>query len=236
MDKNKIIEAAAKLVAKGAYDKAIKEYQKVLEADPKDVRSSRRWGSCTRRRTTTPRPPTTSPRSPRATRRDGFFLKAVALYKQVLKLNPNLLDVNLKLAELHQQLQLMCEAMAYFQIVANHYDKAGDTKSSLDTLEEDGRPRPRERRVADQARRAVRAREHERARRVAEFRRAAEHLKRTTAPTTTCAWPSGSARSSRTTSRSPGARRDLPGARAIRSARWPSSRSASRPTRATSRR
>src|SRR6185369_3591661 len=53
---------------------------------------------------------------------------------QVLKLNPNLVDVNMKLAELHQQLGLMSEAMAYFQIVANHYDKQGDTKASLDTL------------------------------------------------------------------------------------------------------
>jgi tetratricopeptide (TPR) repeat protein len=64
---------------------------------------------------------------------DGFFLKAVALYKQVLKLNPTLIDVNLKLAELHQQLQLMSEAMAYYQLVASHYDKAGDTRASLDT-------------------------------------------------------------------------------------------------------
>ena len=43
----------------------------------------------------------------------------------------NLLDVNLKLAELHQQLGLMSEAMAYFQIVANHYDKAGDVPRAL---------------------------------------------------------------------------------------------------------
>ena len=44
MDKNKIIEGAAKLVAKGAYDKAIKEYQKVLEADPRDVRVLQKMG------------------------------------------------------------------------------------------------------------------------------------------------------------------------------------------------
>jgi len=56
----------------------------------------------------------------------------------VLKLNPNLLDVNVKLAELHQQLGLMSEAMAYFQIVANAQDKAGDTKASLDTLKKNG--------------------------------------------------------------------------------------------------
>jgi tetratricopeptide (TPR) repeat protein len=44
MDKNKIIEAAAKLVAKGAYDKAIKEYQKVLDGDPRDVRVLQKMG------------------------------------------------------------------------------------------------------------------------------------------------------------------------------------------------
>lgn len=44
MDKNKIIEAAGKLVAKGAYDKAIKEYQKILEVDPKDVRILQKMG------------------------------------------------------------------------------------------------------------------------------------------------------------------------------------------------
>ncbi len=44
MDKNKIIEAAAKLVAKGAYDKAIKEYQKILSADPRDTRALQKLG------------------------------------------------------------------------------------------------------------------------------------------------------------------------------------------------
>ncbi len=44
MDKNKIIEAAGKLVAKGAYDKAIKEYQQIMEVDPKDVRLLHKMG------------------------------------------------------------------------------------------------------------------------------------------------------------------------------------------------
>src|SRR5205085_2901693 len=33
MDKNKVIESASKLIAKGAFDKAVKEYQRVLEGD-----------------------------------------------------------------------------------------------------------------------------------------------------------------------------------------------------------
>ena len=52
--------------------------------------SSRRWASCTRRRTTTRRPRHFFTKVAESYAQDGFFLKAVALYKQVLKLNPDL--------------------------------------------------------------------------------------------------------------------------------------------------
>lgn len=134
MDKNKIIEAAAKLVAKGAYDKAIKEYQKVLEADPKDVRILQKMGELYQKKNDNLQAAQFFTRVAESYTNDGFFLKAVALYKQVLKLDPSLMDVNIKLAELHQQLQLMGEAMVYYQLVANHWDKQGDTRRSLDVL------------------------------------------------------------------------------------------------------
>ncbi len=134
MDKNKIIEAAGKLVAKGAYDKAIKEYQKILEVDPKDVRILQKMGELYQKKNDNAQAATFIMKVAESYAKDGFFLKAVAQYKQVLKLDPTLIDVNVHLAELHQQLQLMGEAMAYYQIVANHYDKQGDVKKSLDVL------------------------------------------------------------------------------------------------------
>ncbi|WP_225410978.1 tetratricopeptide repeat protein, partial [Stigmatella hybrida] len=177
MDKNKIIEAAAKLVAKGAYDKAIKEYQKVLEADPKDVRVLQKMGELYQKKNDNVQAAHFFTKVAESYSSDGFFLKAVALYKQVLKLNPNLLDVNLKLADLHQQLGLMSEAMAYFQIVANHYDKAGDTKASLDTLKRMVDLDPEN--VASRIKLAeLYARENMTAEAVQEFTRAAEYLKK----------------------------------------------------------
>ncbi|ATB49904.1 tetratricopeptide repeat protein [Corallococcus macrosporus] len=177
MDKNKIIEAAAKLVAKGAYDKAIKEYQKVLEVDPKDIRVLQKMGELYQKKNDNPQAAHFFTKVAESYSSDGFFLKAVALYKQVLKLNPNLLEVNLKLAELHQQLGLMSEAMAYFQIVANHYDKAGDTKSSLDTLKKMVDLDPEN--VASKIKLAeLYARENMTREAVQEFKRAAEYLKR----------------------------------------------------------
>ncbi|MBN1206635.1 MAG: tetratricopeptide repeat protein, partial [Myxococcaceae bacterium] len=88
MDKNKIIEAAAKLVAKGAYDKAIKEYQKVLEVDAKDVRVLQKMGELYQKKNDNAQAAHYFTKVAESYSSDGFFLKAVALYKQVLKLNP----------------------------------------------------------------------------------------------------------------------------------------------------
>jgi tetratricopeptide (TPR) repeat protein len=60
-------------------------------------------------------------------------LKAVALYKQVLKVVDRI-EVNVRLAELYQQLGLVGDATKEWQNVASHYDKIGDQKASLDTL------------------------------------------------------------------------------------------------------
>ncbi|HLM47019.1 MAG TPA: tetratricopeptide repeat protein, partial [Myxococcaceae bacterium] len=177
MDKNKIIEAAAKLVAKGAYDKAIKEYQKVLEVDPKDGRVLQKMGELYQKKNDNVQAAHYFTKVAEGYSTDGFFLKAVALYKQVLKLNPNLLEVNLKLAELHQQLGLMSEAMAYFQIVANHYEKAGDVKNSLDTLKKMVDLDPEN--VASKIKLAeLYAKENLTREAIQEFKRAAEYLKR----------------------------------------------------------
>src|SRR4051812_32687391 len=177
MDKNKIIEAAAKLVAKGAYDKAIKEYQKVLDGDPRDVRVLQKMGELYQKKNDNVQAAYYFTKVAESYSQDGFFLKAVALYKQVLKLNPNLLDVNLKLAELHQQLGLMSEAMAYFQIVANHYDKQGDTKQLLDTLKRMVDLDPEN--VASKIKLGeLYAKEGLPKEAIAEFKRASEYLKR----------------------------------------------------------
>ncbi|HUJ63160.1 MAG TPA: tetratricopeptide repeat protein, partial [Kofleriaceae bacterium] len=63
-----------------------------------------------------------------------FFLKAVAVYKQILKLDPRLVDVILKLAELYRQLGLMSDAMQHYESVAAHFHREGNTKEALDTV------------------------------------------------------------------------------------------------------
>ncbi len=81
--------------------------------------------------------------------------------------------------------------MAYYQIVANHYDKAGDTRRSLDVLRKMVDLDPDN--VASRIKLAdlyVRE-QHERRGGGRVRRRPPSTSSATTAPTTTCAWPSG---------------------------------------------
>lgn len=181
MDKNKIIEAAAKWVAKGAYDKAIREYQKVLEVDPKEVRVLQKMGELYQKKNDTAQASHYFLKVAETYSSEGFFLKAVALYKQVLKVNPNLIEVNLKLAELHQQLGLMSEAMSHFQVVANHYEKAGDIRRTLEILGRMVELDPDN--VSSKIKLAeLYAREDMREEASAEFRRVLEYLKENNRP------------------------------------------------------
>ncbi|MGI5862990.1 MAG: tetratricopeptide repeat protein [Myxococcales bacterium] len=177
IDKNKIIEAATKYVQKGQYDKAIKEYNKLLDADPRDARIQQKLGELYQKKGENGLAADCFLKVAESYSADGFFLKAVAVYKQVLKLNPKLIDVNLKLAELHQQLGLMSDAMAQYQLVVEHYDKVGDARASLDTLRKMVDLDPDS--IASRIKLAeLYAREAMNPEAIAEFQHAAEYLKR----------------------------------------------------------
>src|SRR4051812_32358159 len=133
MDKNKVIESAAKLIAKGSFDKAVKEYQRVLESDPDDVRVLQKLAELYQKMNRKSDAADCFEKVARTYSAQGFYLKAVALYKQVLKVIDRV-EVNVRLAELYQQLGLVGDATKEWQAVAAHYEKAGDTRASLDTL------------------------------------------------------------------------------------------------------
>ncbi len=181
MDKTKIIEGAAKLVAKGAFDKAIREYQKVLDLDPRDVRTLQKMGELYQKKGDNPQAASFFTRVAEVYAQDGFFLKAVALYKQVLKLNPDLVEVNVKLAELHQHLGLMTEAMAFFQVVVAHHERKGDSKATFATLKKMVDLDPEN--VSSRLKLAeLYAREQMGGEALAEFKRAADWLERNNRP------------------------------------------------------
>jgi tetratricopeptide (TPR) repeat protein len=134
VDKNKVVAEATKLVQKGQFDKAIKAYEKILAEDPKDVRVLLKIGELQQKKGDNGAAAETFGRVADAYGEQGFFLKAVAVYKQMLKLAPDDVRVNERLAGLYQQLGILSDAMAQLQVVATAAEKSGDEPKLLEIL------------------------------------------------------------------------------------------------------
>ena len=134
VDKNKIIAEATRLVQKGQYDKALKAYEKILAEDRKEVRTLLKVGEVQQKKGDNPAAAATFNQVAEIYGDQGFFLKAVAVYKQIAKLTPEDVRVNEKLAGLYQQLGLLNDATSQLQVVATAHEKAGDQGRHLDVL------------------------------------------------------------------------------------------------------
>ncbi len=134
MDKTKIFESAGKLASKGQLEKAAKELQRILDADPKDIRALQKLAEIHQKSNRPKEATELLLKVAQGYTEQGFFLKAVSVYKQVLKLGEDRLEIHLRLAQLYQQLGLIGEATQQYQLVANQQDQSGNVKESLSAL------------------------------------------------------------------------------------------------------
>jgi pilus assembly protein FimV len=56
---------------------------------------------------------------------DGYFLKAIAVFKQVARLDPERPEINVRLADLHFQLKLATEGRAYLKAALDGFTRLG---------------------------------------------------------------------------------------------------------------
>ena len=133
-NKEKVMDSARKLAEKNQLDKAVKEYLRVVQEDPADLRVWLKIGDLHVKRGSKQDATEVYLKVAKVYQEQGFLQKAVAVYKQVLKIDPHLVDVNLKLAELFRQLGLLGEAMQHFEAVAGHFHREGNTKEALSTV------------------------------------------------------------------------------------------------------
>jgi len=133
-DKEKILAAAQKLVQKGQLDKAIKEYQKALEEDRKDVRIHLKLGDLFAKLKNKDAAIKAYSDAAKYYTKDGFYSKAVAVYKQALGIDDTRVDLYLSLADLYHKLGLVNDAMTQYHTVVASYEREGQIKEALDTL------------------------------------------------------------------------------------------------------
>lgn len=133
-NKNKIIAQVQRHIQKGNWDRAIKDLQKVVQDDPSDVRTLLKLGDVFAKKGDHENASQVYRQVAESYSDQGFFLKAVAVYKQILKYDNNHLDVVLRLAELYEHLGLTSEAMSQYQRAAEIHDGKGDNQAALDVV------------------------------------------------------------------------------------------------------
>lgn len=132
--RTKILETAQKFLARGQYDRAIAEYHRLVQQDPTDVRTWLKIGDLYTRKGSRREACDTYARVAEQYAQQGFFLKSVAVYKQILKLDANRVDATKRLAEMYEQLQLVSDALATYEQLSALYARENDIDGALATL------------------------------------------------------------------------------------------------------
>jgi pilus assembly protein FimV len=133
-DKRKILELARKLAQKNAKDKALVEYQKLLKLDPKDAKLRLEVGDAHRRWGQVDEAVDTYKRVAEQYMAEGFDARAVAVFKQILNLDPDRFEAYAPLAELYERMGLNAEALAALQTAADGYHRQGKKGEALELL------------------------------------------------------------------------------------------------------
>ncbi len=132
LNKEKLLEQAKTLADQGKLDRAVQEYIKVLHMDPKDLRLKLRIAELYIKLKKMNEAIQTYQEVANSYCDDAFYLKAVTVYKNILRLNPSLLDVNRKLAELYEKMGLVADAVHQYHIVSNMLEQKGMDADLLD--------------------------------------------------------------------------------------------------------
>jgi pilus assembly protein FimV len=134
IDRNKVLEAAQQQLDMGNYDKAIAEYQTLVQDDPRDVKAWLKIGDLQTRMGNIPAAVETYSKVGEVYAKQGVHLKAVAVYKQIVKLDPERMEVYEKLGATYVALGLMNEALAAYDQVASVYLRDGRVEEALGPL------------------------------------------------------------------------------------------------------
>ncbi|MFQ5348881.1 MAG: tetratricopeptide repeat protein [Thermoanaerobaculia bacterium] len=163
LDRNKVARNAEKLVARGKLDAAIDEYRKLLAESANDTTTLNRVGDLYARLNRLDKATTLFKKTADHFIDEGFFVKAIAIYKKIIRLDPAQIEVYERLADLYSRQGLLNESRSQYQVVADYYQKHGDIDSAIGVygklieLEPDN---PSHRlRLADQLRQSERPRE-----------------------------------------------------------------------------
>src|SRR5689334_1415666 len=101
--KDKLLESAQRFVLKGQIDKAIKEYQQIVALDPREIRFRQRLAELLVRDNRKEEAIAEYEGIGKHYAENSYFLKAIAVYKQIQRLDSSNATVSHTLAVLNQR-------------------------------------------------------------------------------------------------------------------------------------
>jgi len=125
LNKEKILEQARIFIEEGRLDRAIREYEKIVAADPSDLRVKLRIAELFAKRKQVNDAIRIYREVSKSYEDEGFFLKAVTVSKNILRLNPSLIEVNEQLASLYERMGLTADAVRQYGILASAFESRG---------------------------------------------------------------------------------------------------------------
>lgn len=133
--KDKLLESAQKNLEKGQLLKAIKDYQKVVQGDPRDVRIRQKLADLLCRARMNEEALTEYEAVAKFYAENGFYLKAIAVYKQMQKIDPAQVKIYHRLAELNEKQGLVGNAMAEYKNLVSYYEQQAMMPEAINVLQ-----------------------------------------------------------------------------------------------------
>lgn len=133
--KDKLIESATKYIVKGQIDRAIKEYEQIVALEPGDIRNRQKLAELLVRDNRKAEALAEFESIGKYYTNNAFYLKAIAVYKQVQKLDPSSVATSLTLADLNIKQGLIGNAIAEWNTALSLYEHDGKTDEMQNVLQ-----------------------------------------------------------------------------------------------------
>ena len=132
--KDKLIEDAQKFAGRGQFDKAASAYEQILASEPGAISLRQKLSEmlikCGRNDDSRKELEIIG----RHYSNNGFYMKAIAVYKQLQKLFSDDISISLTLAELNEKHGLVANSLSEYKLVYEFYNKNDKISESLDIL------------------------------------------------------------------------------------------------------
>ncbi|MFZ5786776.1 MAG: tetratricopeptide repeat protein [Acidobacteriota bacterium] len=129
--RDQILQEADKLAAKGKVDAAVKEYRRALEQIPNDTNTLNRLGDLLVRANRIPEAIEAFQKVAEHFAGDGFFLKAIAIYKRINRLDPQRTETYERLADLYFKQGLAVEGRQNLLTLADWFVRSRNLNDAV---------------------------------------------------------------------------------------------------------